>query len=210
MPFVEAGYPKAISISHVERAIFFRREQDPDCLAAKLKKGRSTVAWQIAAVDRYSASLDAYNPSGSGAQRRADKCLPRRWGLTSRPGGWLLHPSTPAAGSMAADDLASYWQRAGKLLGFVVESPYLVSLSSGSPFIVPAHLPNFGAVRGMLLSSEYDHFAAHASALAAAGYGFSVLEASANGVVAQDVIELLKDWGWSGSCSCAPTWLSET
>ena len=111
---------------------------------------------------------------------------------------------------MASDDLASYWQQAGDLLGFVVESPYIVSLPSGSSLSFSVRLPNFGAAQGMLLSSRYKHFSAHAGALTTAGYGYAVLDASTNGVVVQEVIELLRDWGWSGASSCAPTWLSAT
>ena len=112
---------------------------------------------------------------------------------------------------MTPDKLALYWQQAGRLLGFVVDAPYIVTFPAGDSLNFSARLPDFGAVNGMLLSQSYDQFASHANELVAAGYGFSVLAASANEAVAREqVIELLQDWGWSNSSTCAPAWLNAT
>jgi hypothetical protein len=112
---------------------------------------------------------------------------------------------------MASDDLSSYWQQAGRLLGFAVETPYIVLLTDGLSLKFSARLPDFGAPGGMLLSDSYSHFASHATELARAGYGYSVLDASANEpIIREDVIELLQDWGWSSSSTCAPVWLNAT
>jgi hypothetical protein len=112
---------------------------------------------------------------------------------------------------MAPDDLASYWQQAGRLLGFAVETPYVVMLSDGLSLNFSARLPDFGAAGGMLISDSYGHFASHISELAAAGYGYSVLDAQPNeSIIRKDVIELLQDWGWSSSSTCAPVWLNAT
>jgi hypothetical protein len=97
------------------------------------------------------------------------------------------------------------------LLGFAVETPYVVMLSDGLSFKFSVRLPDFGGAGGMLLSDSYGHFASHANELAAAGYGFSVLDASTNeAIIREDVIELLQDWGWSSSSTCAPVWLNAT
>ena len=112
---------------------------------------------------------------------------------------------------MTSDDLSSYWQQAGWLLGFAVESPYVVMLADGLSLKFAARLPDFGAPGGMLLSDSYGHFAPHATELARAGYGYSVLDASANeAVLRENVIELLQDWGWSSTSTCAPVWLNAT
>ena len=112
---------------------------------------------------------------------------------------------------MTSDDLSSYWQQAGRLLGFVVEAPYVVMLADGLSLKFSARLPDFGAPSGMLLSDAYGHFAPHANELARAGYGYSVLDASANeAFIRGDVIELLQDWGWSSSSTCAPVWFNAT
>lgn len=40
VPYVEAGHPGPISISLVERVVYFRRTENPSCLAAILRRAR--------------------------------------------------------------------------------------------------------------------------------------------------------------------------
>ena len=109
---------------------------------------------------------------------------------------------------MTPDRLSSYWRHAGQLLGFAVEAPCHVVLPGGKTLTFAACLPDFGAERGMLLSDDYECFSAHAVALAAAGYGYSVLSAPTHAPVLADVVDLLQDWGWSAS-GPRPEWLNE-
>ena len=110
---------------------------------------------------------------------------------------------------MASEILASYWQQAGQLLGFTVEAPYVVVLPGGQSLTFSARLPDFGAERGMLLSTNYEDFASHVNALVAAGYGYSVLSESLNDAPdPEEIIDVLQDWGWSASC-IRPEWLGE-
>ena len=83
----------------------------------------------------------------------------------------LIQASAP----MASGQLSNYWRQAGDTLGFAVESPHEVFLSSGHRLTFPVRLPDFGAEHGMLLTDNYADFAAHADALGAAGYRYSVL-----------------------------------
>ena len=109
---------------------------------------------------------------------------------------------------MASEALTAYWQQAGQLLGFAVEAPSLVVLPGGQSLKFSARLPDFGAERGMLLSDRYEDFAAHVNALVLAGYGYSVLSEPDAVPVQAEIIDLLQDWGWSGSSRC-PEWLGE-
>jgi hypothetical protein len=109
---------------------------------------------------------------------------------------------------MASGQLSNYWRQAGDTLGFAVESPHEVFLSSGHRLTFPVRLPDFGAEHGMLLTDNYADFAAHADALGAAGYGYSVLSVPKDAPRAAEIIGVLKNWGWSGS-SAPPGWLRE-
>ena len=44
VPHAEAGCPEPVSCELVVKVVFFRREVDPDCLAAKLRRGCATAA----------------------------------------------------------------------------------------------------------------------------------------------------------------------
>ena len=109
---------------------------------------------------------------------------------------------------MTVDRLSTYWQHVGQLLGFTVEAPCQIVLPGGRALTFSARLPDFGAERGILLSDDYESFSAHTVALAAAGYGYSVLSAPTYAPVIADVIDLLKDWGWSAAAP-QPKWLDE-
>ena len=109
---------------------------------------------------------------------------------------------------MASAQLSEYWLDASKLLGFAVEAPYHASLSDGRSFVFSARLPQFGAVRGMLLADCYESFASAAEALVEAGYGYSVLDAPTHPPSREDILDVLQDWGWSAS-STPPAWLGE-
>ena len=110
---------------------------------------------------------------------------------------------------MTSASLASYWKHAGDLLGFTVEAPYVVVLPEGESITCSARLPDFGAKRGMLLSDNYEDFASYASALVAAGYGYTVLSTPrSNSADPEDIVDVLQDWGWSAS-SQRPAWLGE-
>ena len=109
---------------------------------------------------------------------------------------------------MTSARLGNYLKQAGQLIGFAVEAPYLVVLPDGQTLEFSAHLPDFGADRGMLLSSRYEDFAAQAGSLVAAGYGYSVLSKPTSAPAPEAITDVLKDWGWSSSRAC-PEWLTE-
>jgi hypothetical protein len=78
---------------------------------------------------------------------------------------------------------------------------------SGSTFVAPVLLKNFGPKHGMVLVTSAGEVSAYAKRLVTAGYGFSTLgEPSMIEGSEASVIEVLRDWGWSGPGS-APAWL---
>ena len=109
---------------------------------------------------------------------------------------------------MGSARLSEYWSEAGKLLGFAVEAPYQATLPDGRSFSFSARLPQFGAAKGMLLSDRYEPFASAVEALIEAGFGYSVLGAPDYPPAAEDILDVLQDWGWSSS-SPPPSWLGE-
>jgi hypothetical protein len=111
---------------------------------------------------------------------------------------------------MTPGSLATYWKQAAQLLGFTVEAPYVVALPDGRRITFPVRLPDFGAEHGMLLSDNYEDFASHAKAIVEFGYGYSVMTTPSlsDAPEAEDIIEVLQDWGWSAS-STPPEWLGE-
>ena len=108
---------------------------------------------------------------------------------------------------MAGTSLSDYWQAAGNRYGFRVLAPYTLLLGETS-VSVAALLPDFGAPRGMLLTSDYASLQPYLSAIRLAGYGFSVLDPNSFEPNRGDIIDLLIDWGWSGA-GTEPSWLSK-
>jgi hypothetical protein len=47
VPYVEAGYPGAISIELVDEVVCLKLEEDPNCLAARLRAGRNATSKQV-------------------------------------------------------------------------------------------------------------------------------------------------------------------
>ncbi len=105
----------------------------------------------------------------------------------------------------------AYWLAAGRELGFRVSSPFQVALRNGHSFVAPVLLPDFGAKNGMLLFPHYEQVKPYANAVVQAGFGYSALHEPATPEPdIESLVEVLKDWGWSGVASLAPAWLNET
>jgi hypothetical protein len=101
------------------------------------------------------------------------------------------------------------WEAAGRRLGLQVDLDYRLQ-SMGFDLIVPVRLRDFGARRGMLLVTDYSMISPYAEALVDAGFGYSCLSEPAEKSETNDstLIEVLLDWGWSGSGK-PPTWLRQ-
>jgi len=101
-----------------------------------------------------------------------------------------------------ASDLGRVWVQAGADLGFRVSAPFALTTDAGRVLHYDAAVHDFGSKNGMLLmeswSKEKGDAAAHS------GFGYSCMGAGAYD--RQSTIEVLQDWGWSGS-GPPPEWL---
>ena len=101
-----------------------------------------------------------------------------------------------------------FWQRVAKDLGIDIVTPFEAVFSDGSRLTVSAWVKNFGAPRGMLINADYDVLKPHKHKIVESGYGYSSnLGSSADRYERSSMIEVLKDWGWSGTADEKPDWL---
>ena len=105
--------------------------------------------------------------------------------------------------------LPAKWEKAASDLGLEIVSPFELVLASGTSIQVPVLLRRFGASKGMLLLSDFSLISDWTDEIDEAGYGFSVLSEPGitNAYVREDLIEVLRDWGWAGPPEDQPPWL---
>jgi len=112
--------------------------------------------------------------------------------------------------SMANTPFQKEWNNIATRRGLSVEAAFVVEVA-GEEITVPVLLRGFGRTRGMLLVTDFCLISAYANALVDLGYGFSCLS-EPTGVAHPDddeaLMEMLADWGWSGSAS-PPAWYRE-
>src|SRR5712671_6488102 len=95
-------------------------------------------------------------------------------------------------------------------LGIDVVTPFDVVLSDGVRLRVAALVRNFGPPRGMLIAFSYDTLKLHVQKIIDDGYGCSAqLGNSPEGYDGATMLDILRDWGWSGAEGKRPSWLAE-
>jgi hypothetical protein len=106
--------------------------------------------------------------------------------------------------------LVALWEEAASDLGLEIVTPFELTLASGARILVPVLVHHFGALKGMLVLSDYSLIRSVIEEITQAGYGFSVLSEpnEARVYVRVDYIKLLMDWGWAGPESSKPLWLN--
>lgn len=95
------------------------------------------------------------------------------------------------------------WQRAAEDLQIGVTAPFFLE-SKGQRLEFGALVHSFGSSKGMLLFENWS--LALAEAASSEGYGYSCI--SGGLYDRESTIEVLRDWGWSGSPQAAPPWFS--
>jgi hypothetical protein len=102
------------------------------------------------------------------------------------------------------------WNGIAVRWGLSVETPFVVRVA-GQDVTVPVLLRDFGATHGMLLVTDFSLISPHTDELVNLGYGYSCLN-EPTGVphpeAEQALMEMLSDWGWSGTGS-PPPWYRE-
>ena len=102
------------------------------------------------------------------------------------------------------------WHGIATRWGLSIETPFVVQVA-GVEVTVPVLLRDFGAIQGMLLVTDLGLISAHADHLVDRGYGSSCLSEPTGETHPDDdepLMEMLADWGWSGSGS-PPAWVRE-
>jgi len=111
----------------------------------------------------------------------------------------------------SAFSLEDLWRAAALELGLDLVVPFRLVLPSGAEVSARVLVKGFGAKEGMLILSRYDDVRSSVKELAKEGYGFSVMSDPGPGeqFVRQDIVEVLRDWGWSGPPTDAASWLKD-
>jgi hypothetical protein len=100
-----------------------------------------------------------------------------------------------------------FWQRVANHLGINVVTPFEVSFGDGSRLRVSALVKNFGYAKGMLVDADYKLLEPHLRKIIESGYGYSAFGSAPENFDRLSIIEVLKDWGWSGPPEQRPDWL---
>jgi hypothetical protein len=110
--------------------------------------------------------------------------------------------------AMAFDKLLLFWQMAASDLNIQFITHFNLLLKSGHRLDAIFLLPQFGGDNGMLIFGSYDDVALYRDEILEAGYGFSILDEPLENedYCKEDYIEILTDWGWSGTRKSKPNW----
>ncbi len=101
----------------------------------------------------------------------------------------------------------SYWNSAAKDLGLEIEKDYVLELA-GERIKANYLVKNFGARRGMLVFHKAETVDGLEKKIIAEGFGYSVMsDAPENAYDRLDLIDVLRDWGWSGTSEKRPDWI---
>jgi len=113
---------------------------------------------------------------------------------------------------MTSSHLTDLWRKAADDLDLEIVAPYELVLSSGRKVRAALAIMHFGAEKGMLILTNLAYSQALVEELMEAGFGFSVMSEPGPdvGYVRENYVEVLNDWGWSGSESDRPAWLNQT
>lgn len=102
------------------------------------------------------------------------------------------------------------WSAAAADLGFEVCFDTAIDELVGSP-TAEVHVPQFGAQRGMLIFAQSQPVNEHGNRLLELGYGYTAFDPpkEEEEYERSEFVEMLSEWGWSGSDQDRPTWLEE-
>jgi hypothetical protein len=101
-----------------------------------------------------------------------------------------------------------FWRKASADLGIEIIAPFELVLPFGQNLTVSALVKDFGLPNGMIVNADYSLLRPHTKAIENAGYGYaSGLGKEPNKYDRAQLIDVLKDWGWTGATERKPTWI---
>ena len=102
-----------------------------------------------------------------------------------------------------------FWTQVSSDLGIDVIAPFEITLLDGTLLKVVALVKNFGAKNGMLVASDYDAVKPYKQKIVDSGYGYATnVGRSPEQYNRASMIDVLKDWGWTGPEGRRPSWCS--
>jgi hypothetical protein len=93
--------------------------------------------------------------------------------------------------------LGQSWLEASADLGVRVVAPFVLTTEAGEAYFYDVIIYDFGLVKGMLLMEKWDD--TKAKVATEHGYGYSCMDAGPYD--RESTLEVLQDWGWSGSAA---------
>ena len=99
-----------------------------------------------------------------------------------------------------------FWKQVAQDLDLEIDTPFQFEFPNGGRICASALVKNFGYARGMVVDADFSILAPHTDALLQNDFGFSTCGTEEQYDRA-DMIEVLADWGWSGSFDKRPDWL---
>jgi hypothetical protein len=112
---------------------------------------------------------------------------------------------------MQDSKLLKQWKVAAADLGLEIVASYELDIGTGSALKSELLVKDFGATNGMLVVTSYAPIKPYLKQIHDLGYGFSVLQVPRNPANEAynrgDFIDMLSDWGWTGSEAAKPSWL---
>ena len=102
------------------------------------------------------------------------------------------------------------WKKVGEDLGLRVEAPFNLILEGGIELDFEALIVDFGAPKGMLITTDFSKVEKIDDQLREMGYGFSIMSHPSQDRLhdSEGFKYVLLDWGWSGDPNREPQWLS--
>jgi hypothetical protein len=105
----------------------------------------------------------------------------------------------------------SKWMEAASDLQLSVELNSDIEIKPGVYLRSPVFVHEFGGEKGTLIFDSYNDVADFEEDLKIKGYGYSVQKSYDRDIYDREIfIEMLTEWGWTGSPNSTPKWYSES
>ncbi len=104
----------------------------------------------------------------------------------------------------ALDHMTAVWRQAAQDLGFEFIAPFTLP-DGGRTLSYLGLVPQFGSPKGMLVIVGL-HYDDHVRVAQQYRYGYSCFSEHSEPYDREGFIDVLNDWGWSGSPDTAPSW----